>query len=58
MVKIKKYTWKRVSFSLRKEISDAIDSVPRNKIPNKSNLVESLLIEWLQKNNFIKSGSL
>ena len=52
-----KYKWKRVGFSLKTEIADAIDSIPRKDLPNKSKLVEDLITDWLVKNNYI-SGSI
>jgi len=39
----------RTSFSLSKELAKRINDLPRNVLPNKSNLVEKLLSEWLDK---------
>ena len=55
---IKKYTWERASFSLKTEVIDALNSIPRSDLPNKSFLVQSLIIQWLYNNKYIMSGSL
>jgi hypothetical protein len=58
MEKLKNTEWKRVSFSMKLAVIDALNSIPRNEIPNKSKLVESLITSWLYKNNYMISGSL
>ena len=58
MEKLKRKIWKRASFSISIDVITALDSIPRSDIPNKSKLIESLIVKWLYKNNYITSGSL
>lgn len=57
-MKLTKNKWTRVGFSIKTGVVNALNSVPRNVVPNKSKFVESLIVKWLTKNNFIQSGSL
>ena len=41
---IKKYTWERASFSLKTEVITALNSIPRNDLPNKSYLIQCLML--------------
>jgi len=58
MGKVKQKKWKRAGFSIQLNIIQALDSIPRNIIPNKSKLIESLIVTWLYDNNYAASGSL
>ena len=42
---------KRASYNISKDLLERLDSISRNKLPNKSKLVEQLLEKWLSEND-------
>ena len=39
----------RVSYNIKKSVSDALNDIPRSEVPNKSKLIEELLEKWLER---------